>query len=199
MKKKFTPKPKTKKKEKEMKPMLGVPEATAFVIRNITYVPLAATNGHLAEALCCIDGRRTNKRERLGTKDVSGSEGLISFLGGGVGIAALILSALNVGFMEEWRRTKDPRAITAAEAFRFDRVMSCLERAMGGMSGHTDEHAQKDALACAGCGHAKALLGGGYGMGKTYRDAMTEYLRTLKKRALSGEEGIVLEVYHGEH
>lgn len=198
MKKKPTSKPKAKK-EKEMKPMLGVPEATAFVLRNITYVPLAATNGHLAEALCCIDGRRTSERERLGTKDVSGAEGRISFPGGGVGIAGLVLSALNVGFMEDWRQANDARAVSASEVFHFDRVIACLERALGGMSGHTDEHAEEDALACAGCGHAKALLNGGYGVGETYRVAMKEYLRKLKKRALAGEEGIVIEKYHGAH
>lgn len=183
-----------------MQPMKGVPEADAFVRRNITYVQLADIVGHFAPRLRCIDGRRPKKPNQLGpqTDESDDQQGVISFPGGAIGVVAQILCALNA-FQKFWDKTKDPRAKTARERFNFARVMDCLERALGGMSCHTDDRAVGNALACAGCGHAKALLKGGYGLGKTYRMEMRKYMKELKKRALRGEKGIVVDVYDGVH
>ncbi len=182
-----------------MKKMMGVPEADAYVRRNLSLVQTRKVDGHYAPIIRCIDGRRTANPDQLGAVLSLPQEGAISFPGGGIGVAALILSGLNVAFIEPWAKAGDERAESARRAFSFDRLMDCLERAMGGMSCHTDDHAVEDELACAGCGHAMALLNGGYGLGDAYRAEMTEYLKKLKLRALQDEEGVSVEVYHGSH
>lgn len=182
-----------------MRQMKGIPEADTYVRRNLTFAPISGINGHYAPLLRCIDGRRPAKPDQLGKDDCDHPEGFISFPGGSIGVAALILSAINIKFIERWVKDGDPRADTAREKFSFEKMIQLLERALGGMSGHTDDKAVDDPIACAGCGHAMALLNGGYGLGETYRAQMTEYLKTLKERALKGEEGIVIDVYHGVH
>ena len=182
-----------------MKEMIGIPEADTFVRRNVAFVALSHINGHYAPLIRCIDGRRGANPDRLGHDSGRKEEGYISFPGGGVGVAALVLSAINIPFIERWKQAGDQRAETAQERFNFNRVMDCIERSLGGMSGHTDDRAVDEPLACAGCGHAMALLNGGYGLGETYRVQMTEYLKKLKERALAGEENVVIDVYHGTH
>lgn len=182
-----------------MEEMRGIPEADAFVRRNIRFVPLSHINGHYAPLLRCIDGRRGVNPDRLGGQPGEPQEGSISFPGGGIGLAALVLSAINIPFIEPWKQAKDARAESAQKCFSFDRVIDCIERSMGGMSGHTSDHAIDEPLACAGCGHVTALLNGGYGLGETYRAQMTEYLKKLKARALAGDKDVVIDVYHGEH
>jgi hypothetical protein len=184
-----------------MKEMKGIPEADAFVRRGIRYVNMSDIRGHYAPLLRCIDGRRGANPERLGVKvdEEKAPKGFISFPGGGIGVAALILSAINTPFIEKWEKAEDPRGQSAREVFSFMRVMDILERSLGGMSCHTDEHAIDEPLACAGCGHAMAFLNGGYGLGDIYRAAMTEYLTELKQRALKGEEEVIIDVYHGKH
>jgi len=185
--------------KKSMKPMRGIPEADAYVRRNISFVSMSHINGHYAPLLRCIDGRRGANPDRLGGTPSEPQEGSISFMGGGIGVAALILSAINVPFIERWKQAGDPRAESAQKCFAFERVIDCIERSLGGMSGHTSDHSLDDPLACAGCGHAMALLNGGYGLGETYRTQMTEYLKKLKERALAGEENVIIDVYHGDH
>jgi hypothetical protein len=183
----------------KLRPMKRIPEADAYVRRNLTFVPIAETNGDFAEFLVCIDGRRADRPQHLGRDTHAARAGYISFPGGGIGIAALILSTLNVAFIEPWQKAGDPRAKSASKCFSFSNVMGIIERSLGGMSGHTDDHALHDPLASAGCGHAKALLASGYGLGDTYRTEMTAYLKELKKRALRKEKGVFIEVYHGKH
>lgn len=183
-----------------MKKMSGIPEADAFVRRNVTYVEMEDIIGHLAPLLRCIDGRRPKKPNQLGSRidEADEPEGFISFPGGSIGVVAQILCAINA-LIKTWDGAKDPRATSARERFNFSRVMNCLERCLGGMSCHTDDHAVGKPLACSGCGHAMALLGGGYGLGQTYRAAMRRYMKDLKRRALAGEKGIVVDVYDGSH
>lgn len=182
-----------------MSAMKGIPEADTFVRRGLKFVPIASISGHYAPHICCIDGRRTQDREQLGRENCAGREAYVSFPGGGLGIVGLVLSALNIPFIERWSRVKDPRAASARKAFNFDRMIDCLERGMGGMSCHTDDHARGNAMACAGCGHANAFLAGGYGLGKIYRSRLAKYAKLLKKRALAGETGVSVDVYHGKH
>lgn len=183
-----------------MKVMKGIPEADAYVCKNIIFASKTAVGPLTALQIHCIDGRHGKHPDQLGKESPSENGDSTAFPGGGIGMAALILSAINTAFIERWAKDGDPRADSAKEKFNFARVMDCVERSLGGMSGHTDDSAIDDALACAGCGHAKALLTQEeFGLGATYRAEMTEYLKKLKVRALAGEEGIVIHVYHGKH
>lgn len=187
------------KGNQKMKPMKGIPEADAYVRRNLTFVPVEKASGDFAESLVCIDGRRVARSQQLGRKTPQRGAGYISFPGGGMGVAALILSTINVAFIEPWEKAGDQRAQSARERFSFDTVIDVIERSLGGMSCHTDDHALDKPLASAGCGHAKALLASGYGLGDMYRAQMSEYLIRVKKRAAKGEKGILVDIYHGAH
>jgi hypothetical protein len=179
--------------------LIGIPEADAYVRNNVRFVQEKTVYGKSASFLRCIDGRRSDVSERVGPSKSAAGAGYISFPGGGLGVVGLILSALQTSFIRPWKEGRDPRAQTAEESFAFERVIKILERAMGGMSGHTDEHNASDASACAGCGHVRAMLAGGYGLGEIYRTALEHYTIDLKKRAERGEAGIEIDLYRGTH
>jgi hypothetical protein len=149
----------------------------------------------------CIDDRRKNSPDEylLGSLTRLERRTPVSFPGGALGLCAAILGTLNVSLMRAWQDAGDARYKLAQKKFAFKRLMPIFETALGGMSCHTDDHHAQNPMACAGCGHAKAFLDQGYGLGETYRKELKDYATKLKARAQRKESGIVVFSYKGDH
>lgn len=179
-------------------------EAQAYVDKNFKLLPereIRIPNARLVE---CIDDRARRTPDEL----MSGSQRMdqrnerrdsIAFPGGALCLSATILSAINSRLVYRWQALGDARANEALQRFDFGRMMKFFEGELSGMSCHTDDQHDSDPLACAGCGHAMALLSNkDYGLGELWTENMLDYARSLRGRADNGED-ITIYSYAGKH
>jgi hypothetical protein len=124
----------------------------------------------------------------------------IAFPGGALGVPAAVLAAINVQLFQPWKDAGDPRYRESLELLSFKCIMHFAEQIFGGMSCHTDDHNEKDALACRGCGHAMGLLENTrYGLGEHYSAEFRTYAISLKERAGKKDPKVTLYAYRGPH
>lgn len=170
-------------------------EATRYVLTNASreLIPRVPSAGLFQ----CIDGRSRRTPDEMLTKGEF-IPAAIAFPAGALGFPLTALATINDRLLNPLRGTR--LHAPAVKAFDFTRAMKFAEQYFGGMSWHTDEKHLHDPLACAGCGHATALLGkDDYGLGEVYRGEFKIYAEKLGKRAKKAEPGMTAFCYSGEH
>ncbi len=178
-------------------------EAQRYVDKNYRLIPESEIRNPNAGNIECIDdrARRTPEEQRSGFLTLSDKHKRresIAFPGGALCLCATILSAINSRLISRWRALSSPRADEALRRFDFDNMMKFFEQQLNGMSCHTDDAHENDPLACAGCGHAMALLSTkDYGLGEEWTQSMRQYATGLKERV--HEPGITIYSYAGAH
>lgn len=129
-----------------------------------------------ARLLECMDDRQSR---------AEGNADSAKYPGGGMGVAATTLAALNT--------------LGAHQGIAFNPVMHFLERELKGMSFHSDHHNAHDPFPAAGCGHVNGVLTNeAYGVG-AYREALKGYADRLSTREDRPEKGVTGYSYSGDH
>lgn len=178
-------------------------EAQRYVDKNYQLIPVSEIRVPNAKLVECIDDRakRTPDELRSGSLPLDAKHerrDSIAFPGGALCLSATILAAINSRLIFRWQALGSARAAEALNRFDFPKMMKFFEHKMNGMSCHTDDAHEADPLACAGCGHAMALLSTkDYGLGEQWTTSMREYAASLKERV--NEPGITIYSYSGAH
>jgi len=176
---------------------MDLEEIQEYVTKNaeVARLPAGLPDATLIE---CIDDRRTNRPNERGFGDEpSGKKRhAIAYPGGAFGVLGTLLAATN----ELIQKAEGEKRELAQKELSFARITSFFEEALQGISCHTDDHSAGSESACAGCGHASAMLTSPlYMLGSEYQRGLAEYARDLERRSKEHDLSVTVYTYKGPH
>lgn len=170
---------------------MNLEEVTTYITKNWKSAPLPKglpEAGHIE----CIDDRRTGHPNERGAGDLSDQSvrESIAYPGGALGVLGTLLAATNESTLGGETGTKIP--LSAITTF--------FEKEFKGISCHTDSHNTGNERACAGCGHAAAMLANSaYGLGAEYQADLDAYVKNIQKRKAANDLSVSIYSYDGDH
>lgn len=172
-------------------------EMTSYVTKNWERSPLPKDLPHAA-TIECIDDRRTGHPSECIAGD-AGKDSVrksIAYPGGALGVLGTLLAATNESIIGvDAEGTHNVRAKLPLSS-----IITFFEREFKGTSCHTDSHSIGNERACAGCGHAAAMLSNpAYGLGAEYQAGLDVYAKEIQKRKEKNDLNVTVYNYDGEH